>query len=251
MLRVGQGLAAESDGRLIGTVVLTRCTANLAAVGSMLVAQDHERRGIGRTLMEAALAAAGGSLVTLIATRHGRPLYERLGFGPVGGLEIAVGEFRRPPGHRPATRPQAPADLPAVAALDARAHGGDRTPLLRAALGWVDTARVLTDGDRVLGWGAAWSLPTQRLIGPLVAVDATAALTLLTDLAAACPGPGRVDLTWLDAPAPGADLAPAVRAWLTEQELEVVYRAVRMLRGGAELPGRPELIVSPIMQPWS
>ena len=60
--------------------MLTRYGSDLAAIGMMLVADRHGRKGLGGRLLRHALAQAGDAVVYLTATAYGRPLYERLGF---------------------------------------------------------------------------------------------------------------------------------------------------------------------------
>ena len=251
LLGVARGYGAlDAGGRLVGSVLLTRCTPRVAAIGSLLVAEPLQGRGLGRALMGRALGAAGDLQVTLASTRQGRPLYDRLGFREVGRLDMYRGSFGTParsgqPAHVPVSRPVTSADLPRIAAFDAQVHGGDRTRLLAAALGFVRAARVLEDGDRVLAVGAVWDNQGFARVGPLIAVDDAAALALLRDLAAEHPGPGRVDLR--------GDLRNGrseIPGWLAGQGFERFAHTTVMVRGDddGDLPGRPDLLWSPLMQ---
>src|SRR5947208_12855273 len=73
---------AEEDGEAAGTV--TTCVFGpVAWVGMMLVEKERRGRGIGRALMNHALAFLDGKDVRSIrldATPLGEPLYRRLGF---------------------------------------------------------------------------------------------------------------------------------------------------------------------------
>lgn len=59
-----------------------------AAVGFYWVATapEHRGRGLGRAVMETALAAHPERVATLVATEAGLPLYRRLGFRPVSTM---------------------------------------------------------------------------------------------------------------------------------------------------------------------
>jgi ribosomal protein S18 acetylase RimI-like enzyme len=73
---------AEWDGVPAGTAT-TCLLGRVGWVALVLVDQDQRRHGIGRALLEHALAdldARGAASVRLDATPLGRPLYERLGF---------------------------------------------------------------------------------------------------------------------------------------------------------------------------
>jgi GNAT superfamily N-acetyltransferase len=77
---------ASAQGEIIAVAGL-RDNAHLY---HLFVAQDWQRRGVGRALwqqvMSAALAAGNPNAFTVNSTLHGRPAYERFGFittGPV------------------------------------------------------------------------------------------------------------------------------------------------------------------------
>lgn len=173
------------DGGLAGAVVLSRYGA-FAAIGMMVVARRWERQGLGRRLMSHAVAAAGGTCVTLLATGNGRPLYAKLGFVAHGSSATYLGSL---PAADPATRTARAADLPAIVARDAAAFGGDRSRLLMR-LPTFARLRVAPGG-----YGAAWRNGDHTVIGPVVADDLPTAKGLITDLAAGSDGPCRLDIT--------------------------------------------------------
>ncbi|RAJ66485.1 acetyltransferase (GNAT) family protein [Streptomyces sp. Amel2xB2] len=230
LLTAGQGLgidAHERNGALLGTCVLTSYEAltataeepapgpGTACVGMMLVAEDHGRRGLGRRLLEQALAAAGDVPVFLYATETGRPLYERLGFRPQGTVTSLTGRFRPPPDEArpreearteactyeeplpdaPCVRTARAADLAAVRALDAPVFGADRLRLLLRLRQFADRFVVAEDARGTLcGYAAAWPNDGTRVIGPVVAQDTATARALVRDLARHAPGDVRLDV---------------------------------------------------------
>lgn len=70
----------DAAGELVGSTILTRYGDTLAAISMVLVATRHGGRGLGRRLMDHAIAVAEGLPLFLNATSYGRPLYEKLGF---------------------------------------------------------------------------------------------------------------------------------------------------------------------------
>lgn len=82
------GFVWEEDGRIVGNVTVTRTgsTPSRWQISNVAVHRDFRRRGIGRRLMEAALALArerGGEWVLLQVRHDNMPalhLYESLGF---------------------------------------------------------------------------------------------------------------------------------------------------------------------------
>src|SRR6266571_7013104 len=80
---------AALEGGVVGTVTTTTYGQALAWIGMMLVHEEHQRRGIGTSLMRQALEYLQGhgvKCVKLDATPAGRPLYEKLGFVSQGTL---------------------------------------------------------------------------------------------------------------------------------------------------------------------
>ncbi|SCG68001.1 Acetyltransferase (GNAT) domain-containing protein [Micromonospora echinaurantiaca] len=75
-------LLAEVDGVPAGACLTVR--AEVAGLYWMTTLPEHRSRGVGRALLHAVLAELAGSPVTLTASRAGRPLYDSLGFRPVG-----------------------------------------------------------------------------------------------------------------------------------------------------------------------
>lgn len=227
LLTSGQGYGVEAPdraGALIGACVLTpypplppagtaadrqpepgaaEQDPGSACVGMMLVAERFARQGLGRRLMEHAVAEAGGALLFLYATGNGRPLYEQLGFraaGTVtslrGRLTAAVGGESGPAGGGGVLvrRAETP-DLPAVRALDARAFGADRGRLLDRLPRFADRFVVAEAGDgSLIGFAAAWPNGPVTVVGPVVALDTATAQALVRDLGEHTRGELRLDV---------------------------------------------------------
>lgn len=146
---------AEADGAVVGTGVAT-LNGPVGWIGTIWVDPDWRRRGVGLALTEAtveAAQAAGCRTLVLVATEGGRPMYERLGFEAQTSYRIVEAPGLGPRAdHGPDARirPFRPADLQAMAALDARATGEDRAQLL-AAFADEDSTRCLEHDDGSLG----------------------------------------------------------------------------------------------------
>ncbi|MGA8114369.1 MAG: GNAT family N-acetyltransferase [Actinocatenispora sp.] len=229
----------DATGRLVGTTILTRYGPDVAAISMVLVATSHGRRGLGRALMEHALAEAGEAVVFLNATEYGRPLYERLGFRAVGGTVVHVGHFDIRPSSDPVSRPFRAADLPAVRALDAEVVGADRTRLVRRLPDFAEQVRVIERHGTITGYAGAWRNVDNVLVGPVVAATADDARTLIADTAARVDGPVRLDLD---------DRHPELREWATRHGVPVRGRTDVMVRGADELPGDRDRWFVPVMQ---
>ncbi|MFL6077818.1 MAG: GNAT family N-acetyltransferase [Mycobacteriales bacterium] len=240
LLERGEGYGIEDpDGDLIGTTILTRYGRAAAAVSMVLIASGYARRGLGRRLVRHVLAEAGDTTAFLCATAQGRPLYEHLGFRPVGSIVTHVGTYRPGPAGEPErSRPAGPADLPALTRYDTAAAGIDRGWLLARWLTFAEQVRVLERDGAVAGYGATWRNIDTTLVGPLVADDDAAAAALVADLAATVAGPLRIDLDGGRA---------ALSGWAAGHGIAPGRSETFMVHGRA-LPGARDRLITPFMQ---
>lgn len=181
-LELGEGIVAEFDGSIVGTIMGWRFGKDMATLGMVIVSNIVQGRGIGRKLMEAMLERLKGRSVVLNATEDGLPLYTKLGFVEIGTVfqhqapaptvplvELVSGERVRPMGT---------AD-DCLAEMYSRACGMDRGALFDALVD-NSSAVVLTRDHRPVGFalfrrfGRGWS------IAPVVAPDRGGAKALIS-----------------------------------------------------------------------
>ncbi|MFG2195586.1 GNAT family N-acetyltransferase [Streptomyces sp. NPDC048639] len=240
LLSAGEGFGIDDpdgDG-LIGSFVLTRYGPELACLSTVLVAERHARRGLGRRLVARALEEAGGTPVFLFATDPGPgdsdrrcALYERFAFRTVGRATAYTGRFRpapAAPGAPEGTRRATGADLPAILGLDAEVFGSDRMHLLTRMPAFVDQVRVTEGPGGLTGFAAARRWAGATVIGPVVAEDDPSARRLIADLAVRTEGEIRLD--------PDARHR-ALGKWLDARGLAPRTSSAVMLRGALDLPG--------------
>jgi ribosomal protein S18 acetylase RimI-like enzyme len=214
-------VAVEGD-RIVGTGV-GAVHGRVGWIGVIFVAPELRRRGIGRALTEHVcedLEHAGCRSLVLVATDLGRPLYERLGFRVASQYHMFSGD---PLSEAPAPpsgailRPVRPGDLEALCALDRKATGEDRRPLIEhyAGAGWLLENPA---GPR------AFLLPTHRGNGALVAGAEDDALCLLNLHRHLAPKDGHA---WAGLPTENE----AGRRLLTEESWYAWRTFPRMVRG--------------------
>ncbi|MGW2565533.1 GNAT family N-acetyltransferase [Streptomyces sp. NPDC001537] len=234
LLTAGKGYGIEDpDGGLVSACVVTEYgpqhSPALAAIGMVLVAERHARRGVGRHLMRHIVSAMGTTPLTLHATPNGRPLYEKLGFKATGRAEMVRGHFM-PGGPEPevVTRAATAEDLPAILRLDEEVFGTDRTPVITRLPAFADRLRVAEEDGRLIGYAAAWPNMETHVVGPLIARDTETAKVLISSLAAHTDRPLRTDIDVRH---------EELLAWVKERGLtSVAFNAV-MTYGIPELPG--------------
>ena len=225
---LGHGIALTEPGSdsVIGTGLWWPHGPNHATVGMILVAAAAQGRGLGRRIMETLLADLDGRALMLNATAAGGPLYERLGFSPIGGIRQVQGPWQGTTGLSQGIRPATVTDLPALHALDHAAFGAPRLTALPATLAAGHTV-ILEAANTPIGFAITRPFGRGVVIGPVVAPDETAAAALIT--AAATEG----TFTRLDIPAD----APALLAFLQAHGLAEVDVVTPMTRGPWTFPG--------------
>jgi GNAT superfamily N-acetyltransferase len=234
LLTAGNGYGIDDPaGGLVAACVVTPYgppgRTEFAAIGMVLVAERHERQGIGRRLMRHVLSVTGTTPLTLYATENGRPLYEKVGFTITGRSETVSGLFQRE--EKPAritARAATAEDLPGILRLDGEVFGADRTPVITRLPAFTDHLCVAEDRGELIGYAGAWPTTDTQVVGPLIARDTETAKSLVSFLAARTDRPLRTDI----------DVRHAeLLAWLKQRGLASVSVQAVMAYGTAELPG--------------
>ncbi|MEW1924930.1 GNAT family N-acetyltransferase [Streptomyces sp. NPDC088360] len=229
----GYGIDDPDGDGLVAACVVTEYgpqeRPGLGAVGMVLVAERHARKGIGRRLTRYVIEGAGTTPLTLHATPNGRPLYEQLGFKTTGRAEMVRGRFT-PGGTLPdvTTRPATAEDLQALVRLDTEVFGLDRTHVLTRLPAFVDQLRVSEANGTITGYAGAWPNMETHVIGPLIARDTETAKALIASLAAGSDRPLRTDIDVRH---------EELLAWVKERGLAPIAFNAVMTYGVPELPG--------------
>ncbi|MFD0039666.1 GNAT family N-acetyltransferase [Streptomyces anulatus] len=236
----GYGIDAPDGKGLAATCLTMPYGSDLIAVGMLLVAERYGRRGLARRLMRHVMEAVGGTPLALYATELGQPLYEDLGFSPVGRAERVSGRFGAGGADgspsRPntttrssvTTRPATADDLQALVRLDLAVFGADRTHLLARLPAFSDRLQVAEEDGGLVGYAALWPSGQTEVVGPLIARDTVTAQALIAALAATTDRPLRADV---DA------RHKELLGWLVESGLESHSGTTVMTYGIPDLPG--------------
>ncbi|CAO3409289.1 GNAT family N-acetyltransferase [Azospirillum largimobile] len=236
-LSLSRGLVAvdAETAQVVGTVLTTPYGEDAAAINMVIVDEGWRGQGLGRRLMDEAMAMAGDRPLRLTATSDGLPLYEKLGFREVGSVLQHQGEAS--PMSFVAAEEVVPADADdrgAIAALDRQAFGADRSQLLKR-FAEVGSVTLLRRNGAPVGFAALRDFGRGQVVGPVVAPDAEGAKALIGPIIAANPGKFlRVDTT--------ADTG--IAPWLADCGLRHVGGGVAMRR-----PAPPRASASPAPAP--
>lgn len=222
---LGRGYVAEERGAIVGTVFSWTHDRRCASLGMVIVAPHRQGGGIGRRLMDLALADLGTRAVLLNATIAGRRLYETLGFRAIDEVEQHQGAVAQVPvaslarGER--LRPVGASDAAELAAMATRAAGVARARVM-GRLFEVSEAIVLARGDQSLGFACFRRFGLGHVIGPVVATDAARAKALVSHWVSMHPG----RFLRIDVPR-----STGLGEWLDGLGLRRVDTAITMARG--------------------
>jgi predicted N-acetyltransferase YhbS len=226
-LLLGDGLVAEEDGALVGTILFWRWGKEYATLGLVIVDDAQQGRGIGKQLMQAALAKFEGSNVRLHATAAGQPLYEKLGFVATGHVEqhqcrelAAVPAI--PCGPQQRIRSAGVQDAAMLTALDRQAHGQHRPLLITHLLDSAERFVVLEENGTAAGFASLRRFGHGYAIGPVVASNLANARLLVSELLSGMSGQFvRID----------TDRSAGLGPWLNELGLVEVDAPTTMVKG--------------------
>ncbi|MGE9549724.1 GNAT family N-acetyltransferase [Erwinia amylovora] len=226
-LLLGDGLAAEENGALVGTILFWRWGKEYATLGLVIVDDAQQGRGIGKQLMQAALANLNGCNVRLHATAAGQPLYEKLGFVATGHVEqhqcrelAAVAAI--PCGPQQRIRNAGVQDASLLTTLDRLAHGQHRPLLITHLLDSAERFMVLEENGTAAGFASLRRFGHGYAIGPIVARNPANARLLVSELLRGMSGQFvRID----------TDHCAGLGPWLNELGLVEVDAPTTMVKG--------------------
>lgn len=169
-LSISQGVAAVAWGRVVGTA-LCSLHGPVATLNMIIVDAAMRGRGLGRQMMQRAMALAGEREMRLVATEEGKPLYRKLGFQDYAQIIQLQGIAA-------AARPEravdaGPVDTATMAEMDKAASGMERAALLAQIA--ANGVTLHTEG----GFALLRAFGRGHVLGPVVARDAIAARSLI------------------------------------------------------------------------
>jgi GNAT superfamily N-acetyltransferase len=207
-----------------------------AHVGLMVVRPELQHQGIGRAIMQFLLAHLEQHhvpMVTLDASKMGRPLYEQLGFVPYDETRVLQRSMEIPARPQPIQLPKISAgDLEELAEWDAPFFGTGRRKVFQSLLELYPGRGFLLReaGGQIVGYVYA----QKNRIGPWVATHPQAAERLLQAVLA-LPYEGPVSIA-----VPEAN--PGAQELLERNGFQMVRGNTHMGRGTGKPPGQRESI---------
>ncbi|GLS20233.1 N-acetyltransferase [Labrys miyagiensis] len=177
MQSLSHGIVAVDNGRVVATTLMTPYGQDGATINTVIVDASIRGRGLGRRLLEEALAQAGERNCRLVATPEGLSLYEKLGFVAVGSVIQHQGDVLpvNTPGHVVWGND---CDFERFAELDRAAYGHDRS-LLMQYLQQLAKFAVIRQTGKARAFAAIREFGRGLVIGPVVASHTAEAKALI------------------------------------------------------------------------
>lgn len=232
---LGEGLVAENETGIIGTVMCWKYGTDYASLGMTIVSPTVRHQGIARALTTRMLANIGNRTVILHTTMDGVQLFKGFGFVTTGWvhrhqgsvfhaplLPLDAGERIRPISHR---------DEAALAELASRSSGMPRAAVFKHLLTVADLVAIDRAGE-LIAFAALRKFGHGFVIGPVVAPDVDRAKALIAHWAGTRAG----SLVRVDAP-DSSGLSP----WLTDMGLTQVDEMVQVMVKGKAPPADPSI----------
>lgn len=228
VFELGEGIVAENEAGVIGTVMSWPHSAGFSWLGMTVVSPEYRHQGIARELVSRMLKKLGDRTVLLHTTSDGAPLFRGFGFLPTGWVHRHQGSvfhtpfLALPAGER--IRPIGARDEAALAEIASRSSGMPRTTVMQKLLAIAETVAIDHEGE-LIAFAALRKFGHGYVIGPVVAPDVNRAKALIAHWAGTRAG----SLVRLDVPE-SSGLSP----WLIEMGLTQVDETVQvMVRGNA------------------
>lgn len=222
---LGQGLAAYSMGKLLGTAMWWSYGQRMARIGMVIVDPAAQRAGIGRHLMLDLMQRLDQPSAVLNATSQGETLYRQLGFEPIGTIVQHQGASFSgplvPPRGGERVRPVGRNDADRLIELDARAFGVGRDVVIKALME-VGEAVALDRGEETVGFAFFRRFGRGYTIGPVIAPDLEGAKVLIAHWVGSHAGM----FIRIDVPA-----IAGLSVWLDELGLARTSQVTSMVRG--------------------
>lgn len=231
-IQLGEGVVIEEQGEVIGSAILWRWGDEAATIGLVIVANQHQGRGLGKQLMLALLEKVPGYNVRLHATEMGKGLYEKLGFVTCGKIMQyqtpslnSVPTVQIPTGLTLSTATQDDQDR--LVQMDQAAHGLYRPELIAHLIDDNQTVMLRDDAQQARGFASLRRFGRGWVIGPIIADSFPVAQALTAALMQGLKG----EYLRMD-----TDAALPMAAWFESLGLSNVDSPVTMVRGDVWMP---------------
>jgi Acetyltransferase (GNAT) domain/Acetyltransferase (GNAT) family len=165
-------LLAEGDKKIIGTTTAINYANRIAWIGMVLVAKEHRRQGISKSLLTNILEKlVGFKSIKLDATPEGQHVYKQFDFNDEYLIARMVNASMRelPPDDDVSPEPTRLNDLEEIIALDELVFGANRTQLIESMIKkHPEKTWVLKRNNSIVGFALGRKGNKYDQLGPVV-----------------------------------------------------------------------------------
>ncbi|GIN90081.1 acetyltransferase [Siminovitchia terrae] len=228
------------QGDIISSAAIIPYDNKLASIGMVIVNEKYRGYGLGKELTQACINSVSNEVtIMLIATKEGKPLYERLGFQTVTWVHKCLSDNYKP--HSPVYEgsdfcvlPLTDIHFEKVHELDESAVGANRGPFLKSRIQQAKQGIVVRGKSGILlGYGLGIEGPINMILGPIVAINEDVASYIIHHLANGYQGKIRIDVP---------DEQNSFLNYLGQCGFKKVSQAPVMIKNSNQLPIRKNLL---------
>lgn len=240
--QMGQGFViCDEQQNVVGTILWWEYGPHLCTLGLVVVDENYQGKGLGRTLMDCTIEQVGNRTIQLVATLAGTRLYEQCGFVATGQIFQVQGKVDKNnllPRNDPDLKLINHNILSDLIAYDSDAFGGSRDSLVNALFEKGQGFYIKRD-NVLCGYGFIRKSGKGQSIGPLIANNEDEAKLLAEALIGLATDFVRFDLT---------DNATELPDWLTSIGLVQVDNVIQMQKGENPRPYGSKKVFSLVSQ---
>lgn len=190
----------NSEGRIVSSSAIIPYDTKVASIGMVIVHEEFRGLGLAKEAVRKCAESINGDMsLMLIATKEGKPLYEKMGFKTVDFISkflcdqfvpvhlqvhdgVFIEDFNQ-------------SDLTQLVDLDGAAFGDKRSVFLRNRISQSKQCLVArnTNGE-IIGYGLSIQGPVNLILGPIAAADSDTAALIAEKLAIHHKGKLRIDV---------------------------------------------------------
>jgi predicted GNAT family N-acyltransferase len=186
------------EKKVVSCAAIIPYGAKLASIGMVIVHPNYRGRGLAKVLLIHCMNQLPRNMaLMLIATKEGRPVYEKLSFKEYSHVTKLLGKGKQMKlvldGYT--IHQFVKTDLEEMLVLDQAAFGSSRVLFLENRIKQAKDSLVLKDRKGVMvGYALTVKKPSNLVIGPIVAQDDEQAILLIKTIIANNQGSIRIDI---------------------------------------------------------
>ncbi|MDM5225214.1 GNAT family N-acetyltransferase [Cytobacillus sp. NJ13] len=199
LLRSGRVFGHKNaEGSIVSSAAIIRYDTNLASIGMVIVHEEYRGLGLGKEAAQRCASSVPGDIaVMLIATKEGKPLYEKMGFITVDFIHKYICDEVASDKSEDGLSIEAfiQSDFPKILEIDAAAFGDKRSAFLRNRIRQSKQCLVAKNNNgEIIGYGLSIHGPVNLILGPIAAPDSETAALIVEKLALHHKGKLRIDV---------------------------------------------------------